>query len=78
MGDLFLCVRLWTNYIVAYRPVGRQRPRNKQRVQQLLRNKSINKRPFLNNISVYMFSRKRTRTQQEKKVIFDVVRIEEL
>jgi hypothetical protein len=49
--------------IVVYRPGDKQTPRNKQRVQPLLCNRQINKRPFLSNGSVNMFPRKRTRKQ---------------
>jgi hypothetical protein len=37
---------------VTNRPVARQSPRNKQRVQPLLCNRLINKRPFIGNASV--------------------------
>jgi hypothetical protein len=40
------------DHTVAYRPVARQRPRNKERVQPLLCNRRINKRLFLGNGSV--------------------------
>jgi hypothetical protein len=46
-------------YNVAYEPVTRQRPRNKQRVQPLLCNRQINKRPFLSNGLVNTFPWKR-------------------
>jgi hypothetical protein len=44
----------WMDNIVAYtcKPVARQRPRNKQRLQPLPCNERINKRPFLRNASV--------------------------
>jgi hypothetical protein len=47
------------NYSEAYRPVTRQRPRSKQRVQLLLWNRRIIKVPFLSNGSVNAFPRKR-------------------
>jgi hypothetical protein len=45
--------------VVAYRPVARQRPRNKQRVLPLLCSRRINKRPFLSNGSVSTLPQKR-------------------
>jgi hypothetical protein len=64
--------------IVVYRVVARQRPRNKKRVQPLLCNRRINKRPILSNGSVNTFPRKRTRTQQQKNHVFDMTCIEGL
>jgi hypothetical protein len=55
---------------VAYRRVTRQRPRNKQRVQELLCNRRINKRPFLSNGSVKTFPRKRTRNN--RRTVFSI------
>jgi hypothetical protein len=52
--------------IVAYRPVDRQRPRNKQEVQPSLCIRPTNKRPFLSNGSVNTFRRKRALIRQEK------------
>jgi hypothetical protein len=65
-------------YNVVYRSVARQRPRKKQRVQPLLCSRRINTRSFLNDGSVNTFPRKRTRTQQYKNGVFDVVHAEEL
>lgn len=56
-GCKFIFVIVEINYIVAYRYVARQRPR-KKRVQPLLFNRRINKRPFLSNNSVNMSPRK--------------------
>jgi hypothetical protein len=46
--------------------------------QLLLCNTRINKWPFLSNGSGNTFPRKRTRTQQQKNCVFDVVRAEQL
>jgi hypothetical protein len=66
---------------VAYRPLARQGPRNKQ-VQPLLCNRQINKRPFLSNGSTNTFPRKRICKQQYtycwKRGVFYVVLSEEL
>jgi hypothetical protein len=43
---------LVSKYTLAYRPVSRQRPRNKHRVQPLLCHRRINELPFLGNGSV--------------------------
>jgi hypothetical protein len=49
--DIFISMQYFI-HIEAYRPVSRQRPRNKQRVQLFLCNRRTNKRPFLGNGSV--------------------------
>jgi hypothetical protein len=48
---------------VAYRPLAGQGIRNKQRVQRLLCNKRINKRPFLSNGLANTFLQKQISTQ---------------
>jgi hypothetical protein len=69
-------------YIVANRPIARQRPRNKQRVQTLLCVRQINRPPFLSSGSVNTFPQKGDAHNNIVTMgtggVFYVVRVEEL